>query len=425
MSKIIDILLAVNETVNDFDMKRKKPLKPYSEPVIYTGGVDITQWKKLSPEEKEEALNKDWFVYYSFRHPETGKLKRLPNIKGGANYYHTKEERLEILETFKKSLSKLLKSGFNPFTPDNFTNNEDIKEYTVPEAFNYALSIKKKVLNETSYTNYEGRIKRFLKWLIAHGYENRFITSVTVHTVIKYLNEVLQNSSAANRNNTRLDISSLFSAMKNEFIIPENFVKDISVLNSTPERNKSYTTTQEDDVFEYMKENDPLLLLFVKFVSYNFLRPVEVCRLRVEDIHIKDRTLSVRAKNKPVKIKIIPEILLNDLPDLTKCSKKDFLFTPTGPGPSETNEDDRRSYFGKRFKKVKDHFKLGSEYGLYSFRHTFISKLYNQLIKEKTPFEAESYLMEITGHKTIDALRKYLREIDAYRPEDYSKHLKK
>ena len=37
-------------------------------------------------------------------------------------------------------------------------------------------------------------------------------------------------------------------------------------------------------IYEFLAENDPNLLLFIKFVSYNFLRPIEVCRLKVEDI---------------------------------------------------------------------------------------------------------------------------------------------
>jgi integrase len=49
----------------------------------------------------------------------------------------------------------------------------------------------------------------------------------------------------------------------------------------------------------------------MKFISYNFLRPVEVCRLKVRDLDIKDKKIYVRAKNKPVKIKIIPEILID------------------------------------------------------------------------------------------------------------------
>ena len=63
---------------------------------------------------------------------------------------------------------------------------------------------------------------------------------------------------------------------------------------------------------------------------------------------------------------------------------------------------------------------MGKDYGLYSFRHTFITKLYRELRKELTPFEVKSRLMLITGHTTITALEKYLRDIDAELPEDYS-----
>ncbi len=52
-------------------------MKPnYSEPKIYTGGVDITRWSKLTPTQRKRALQKSWYVYYSFRNPATGKLKR-------------------------------------------------------------------------------------------------------------------------------------------------------------------------------------------------------------------------------------------------------------------------------------------------------------------------------------------------------------
>jgi len=40
-----------------------------------------------------------------------------------------------------------------------------------------------------------------------------------------------------------------------------------------------------------------------------------------------------------------------------------------------------------------------------------------------TPNEAKSKLMLITGHTTISALEKYLRDIDAVMPEDYSEFL--
>lgn len=61
---------------------------------------------------------------------------------------------------------------------------------------------------------------------------------------------------------------------------------------------------------------------------------------------------------------------------------------------------------------------------MYSFRHTFITKLYREFRKTNSPFETKSKLMLITGHTTIGALEKYLRDIDAELPKDYSSLIK-
>lgn len=142
------------------------------------------------------------------------------------------------------------------------------------------------------------------------------VTVISKKLVNEYLNTVLKTSSARNRNNTRTDIGSLFQVLEDNEIVSDNFVRKINVIKTVLIRNKTYTPKLQKDIYNYLEDNDPLLLLFVKFVSYNFLRPVEVCRLRIEDVDIEDKKIYVRAKNKPVKIKIIPDILLESLPDL-------------------------------------------------------------------------------------------------------------
>ena len=49
-----------------------------------------------------------------------------------------------------------------------------------------------------------------------------------------------------------------------------NFVKSISVLKSIPERNKTHSVQQESDILNYLEKNDPILLLYVQFITYNF-----------------------------------------------------------------------------------------------------------------------------------------------------------
>jgi len=450
MSSILLLLQKVHQTVHQ--TSQILPKKTFSKPRIYTGGVDITLWNELSKNEQTIALSKDWYIYYKFIDDTTGNLKRMPNIKGGCNRFKTKKERIKILTHLRDALEFLLEKGLNPYldpdlsqvdmeqtgsstietativslpkSKENLITPEPIKTeplqvvMSIKEAFDYALKIKKKSLNETSYANFAGRINRFKKALD----ENAPITSLTRKQTNDYLNGLLENTSARNRNNSKIDLSSLFEVLANDEIIPDNFIKKINTLKTKPERNKTYTPGMQQDIYSYLKKNDPILLLFIKFISYNFLRPVEVCRLKVGDLDISDKKLYVKAKNKPVKIKIIPEILIKDLPDLSTMNKDQFLFTPSKIGGEWiATENNRRDYFSKRFKTtVKDHFALGSDYGMYSFRHTFITKLYRELRKTYSPFESKSILMNITGHSTMTALELYLRDIDAELPEDYS-----
>ncbi|WP_147676276.1 tyrosine-type recombinase/integrase [Algibacter pacificus] len=453
MSSIFLLLQKVHENVHDFPMKVN-----FSDPKIYTGGVDIRSWSKLTKKEKKSALAKPWYVYYSFRNPKTNRLERQTNIKGGVNKYTDKRSRHHILKMMVKSLSIVLEEGFNPYQDNseltdylkrrlegkqestNKKPNEvhapvlSIEPTVVPiqessisigEAFELALSLKSKVLNPNSFVKFRSRITRFKKWLDLNDIKGgKSMTLINKKTVIQYLNDVLLNSSPRNRNNTRTDLASFYQILEDNEVIQENFVKKINVLKAKPERNKTYTPKQQADIFRYMKEEDPLLLLFVKFVCYNFLRPIEVCRLKIGDIDLVDKKLYVKAKNQPVKIKIIPNILIKEIPDLSSFSKDDFLFTDTQIGGAwETTETNKRDFYTKKYKKVKDHFGLGVNYGLYSFRHTFITKLYREMAKTASPFEVKSKLQLITGHSTMKALEQYLRDIDAALPNDYSKLL--
>nr|WP_246474357.1 site-specific integrase [Arenibacter arenosicollis] len=363
----------------------------YSEPKIYTGGVDIHQWSKLSKKAKKAALDKDWYVYFSFRDPETGILKRQTNIKAGANSYKEMRKRIAHLRTIQRNLFLLLEAGFDPYgdntelemafmgnspstktkegpapvkttepvplaqpirpvvpipsTPDFLkkqplptpptppaptpptppvttvpaatplppvptTTEIESEIVTLKEAFELALNTKRNALNDNSYIKYKSRINRFLKWLQDNSLADGPILDIKKKTVILYLNEVLDNSSARNRNNTRTALSSLFQVLENNEIITENFIKKINVLKSTPTRNKTYTPSMEREIDTHLKEKDPLLRLFIQFICFNFLRPIEVCRLKIQDLDLQDGKIYVKAKNSPVKIKIIPEILL-------------------------------------------------------------------------------------------------------------------
>lgn len=284
------------------------------------------------------------------------------------------------------------------------------------------MDLKKKSLKDTSYRGLNNRISNFLDWLNANKPQLKHIDQLDKKTVNAFLNYMLGKTSPTNRNNFRTDLSSVFQILEDNELIERNFIKNITVLKSTPTRHKTYSKKQLNDIFSHLKKNDEILLLYIKFISYSFLRPIEINRLKIGDINIEEKIFPFEAKNSPLKTKIIPNILLKEIPDLSELNEDYYLFTPNKIGGEwSSSESNRRDYFSKRFKKVvKDHFKLGEEYGLYSFRHTYITILFKEYKKDLTSYEAKAKMLTATGHSSMSALEKYLRTIDADMPEDYS-----
>ncbi|WP_323787890.1 site-specific integrase [Psychroserpens sp.] len=438
---------------SEHDLSHKKD---FSAPKIYTANGD---------------LSKRWYVYFSFRDPETKKLKRQKNIYGNANSFKNKEDRLALLSRYRRRLLKLLQEGYNPSlnntelyksklikkgtakgshdspkkepspqikypktsvdtikTISTTKTTEDIAAsdsgMTLREALDFSLKIKEKEISSRSHIDYKYTTNALVKWIHENRPKLKSINQFDKKAALDFLNAVLLRSSARNRNNYRLNLSSLFQVLEDNELILSNPIKKINALRSIPKRNKSYSTKEHTKIFEYLKKEDPLLLLYIKFVSYNFLRPVEVCRLKIKDINLEDKTLQFKAKNSPLKTKLIPKKIIDELPDLSKLDPEFYLFTPIKIGGEwNTTDTNKSTYFSKRYRTVvKEHFNLDKDQTLYSFRHTFITILYKSLLKGSSPHAAKSELMNITGHNSMDALEKYLRGIDASLPKDYSKH---
>jgi len=456
MESILEFLTLEHRIEHDLEHK-----KQFSAPKIYNANGD---------------LNKRWYVYYSFRNPDSGKLERQKNVYGITNTFSTFEERMYVLATYARNLLNLLEQGYSPYkdntalyrnlkqekespVPSNnkvvteqmltsnssnttgsaleettgnpnvyeeksptHNSNGDVATMTIATALQQALSIKKHVVNERTHADYTYKAKHLLKWLEENEPTVVAAEQLNKQHLNKYLNDILGRTSARNRNNYRIDLSSLFQTLKDNDLIADNYLKKIPSLRSVPVRNRGFSLKEQERIFSYLEERDPLLLLYIKFISYAFLRPIEACRIKVGDVDVTNKRIRFKAKNKPYKTKILPQLLIDALPDLSELPQENVLFAPEGLGLNwESKLSNRRDYFSKRFKKVvKDHFGFNENYGLYSFRHTYITKLYNELIKEQAPFAAKSKLMLITGHTTMTALEKYLRTIDAEMPADYS-----
>ncbi|QHI35770.1 Tyrosine recombinase XerC [Kordia antarctica] len=410
----------------------------YTEPKIYDADGD---------------LSKRWYVYYYYRNPVTEKLVLQPPLYMGVNRLKTKKERTEMLIINRIALHELLKKGYNPYETYKETDkrieqqkkpaegieiDSQRKNYTVKEALFFALKQRKPHWKKKTAGTMVGHFNRFIEWLTINKLIDKNISELKKRDVSTFLNsltklqtkkqkqlrEELVPVSPKTRNNFRATLSTLFAQLEEDEIIERNFITQIKINKSTPKKNKPFSKEQIIDIREYLDKNDPYLRTFIQFMSYAFLRNVEVCRLQVKDIDLASKRLYVRSKTAPLAIvPIIGELetVLRDM-KLENYAPTDFVITRfEKPANWDIDENNKTNYFSKKFKLIKRILGYSDDYSLYSVRHTAATNIYNSLLAEgKSEEGALMHLMSITRHRSKAGLKNYLREIGATLPKDYS-----
>ena len=376
--------------------------KDYIEAKIYHGG-------------KKYDLKKRWYVYYSILDPETGNMKRQPQITFNVNKrFKTKEERMHHLTLIKNIVNDALKNGWSIPSLSEMT-----KQYTAASCLDYALSIKKLEVKETTYKDYESRVKQFKRFLKKRGIDILPIENITKKDVTDFLSKY---EGAKNYNNGKIALKSVFDVLSSESYIERNFIEDIRNKKVTTKAIKIYSKSDVEKIVKLLKKEDKTLLMYIYFESYMFWRPIEIIRIKPENINLKERLISVEVKTKALKTKIIPEIIFNDLKEFIK-GKAGYIFEPENSNWENVGEINRRDYYTKAFFKFRKKHGISPDFKLYSFRHTFITKIYLELRKTMSKSDSVKHLSLITGHES-KAIYNYIQVNDIELPEDYSEYLK-
>jgi len=402
--------------------------KLYSEPKLYIPKRKVKE--KLVPSVDKGCR---WYVFFRFKDPRTGVLSKQPfKLYKNLNRYKTVEERTKFGMALLATIKDILEEGWNPYNDEE--NKEKIHIQNVRDAFLTALKNKKNTLKKGTYQSYMDYLNIFLNWCEKNKLDQKLIIELKDIHVIRYLNYLGKEKpegrglKATSVDNHKRNLSAIMKKIKDDRIIPHNFIADLITRKNKPEKNAPFTLEEIQKIKEYSQANNPILYNFLRFIFYSFMRNQEIIKTQIKHINLKNSTIAIETKGEKLSyilmIKPMREFL--ESLDLSQYPQDFYLFTPSGiPGTWHVTDKSKTRFFSEQFGKIREHFKIDKNKTTYSLRHNAAIDLFMSFIEQGcTENEAIGKMLPITRHKTEQALRNYLREIGAIIPKDWAEHYK-
>ncbi|MUP44915.1 site-specific integrase [Gramella sp. BOM4] len=375
-----------------------------------------------------------WYIYFYWRSDPEGPLDTPFKFKNNINYLKTAKERKAAGKIMCAQYKKALEMNWNPETKTVGNRNRRKEIVTLKDGLQYAFDIKKKGKKQPTIDGYKFHLDRFMAWSDKHGYSGMNVKHFSIDHFyefwdwirFEYVQDEKKPLSGTSINNHKRSISALFTTMKKERLIKDNFIIGVPLEDEDPVNNKAFSRQQLIDIKEQLEKNDPYLIPILQFILYPILRPREVFTLQISDLNTEDWLLTVETKTERLSKRRIIDKLKPTIQDLHLKGKPGHYHVFTYENkPGVWNPKKLKSkvdHFGRRFAEAaKEPLGMGREYGLYSARHTAIMDLYYTMVNSgMAEYDIYIQLMQYTLHKTIDGVKKYIRQHQDVLPPDHS-----
>ncbi|SKD10118.1 Site-specific recombinase XerD [Chitinophaga ginsengisegetis] len=372
----------------------------------------------------------EWYVHYSYLNPETLKFERFKE-SWGLNKKKNLAIREKIAQEIIDVITNALKSGFNPI--------EGIKKPVNPETeianlqSTSALTHIQGIVNDwakteskSANTTYRTMLSRFRKYLNHSNQTYIQIDEVTVDVAESFRDYLMQiKKNGPKTVNTSISHIGLFwDELKKRKLTKENpfrlvkYVTDkdykgIEIDLDSEEYDFIPLTTEEfEKVLTHFASFKRHYLRFFGMIYWEFMRPVEITRLRVKDIDLKGGLVRISkpdAKNKSAAfIQILAPMatLLHEM-ELHKYPPDYFLFTGKRLLPGSKQKDPEEARFSWN-RVVKEG--LGIDKKPYALKHTGNIAY---IINNKGNVDRE-WMQRQNRHKTRAQTDKYIERLNIY-----------
>lgn len=342
-----------------------------------------------------------WVIEYHIINPETFVLERKrQKFERMRKRYPSDKEARKAANDLCKKINKKLNSGWNPLV-----SLERVRMFTkLTNAMERYLAERSLDIREDSKRAYASQIRMLTAWIHKNKLTDMYVTGFTKFHADEYLTEkfVVQKISSTTYNNYLVFWKTAWEWFIRKGYCKENPFKDFNVKKRSEKIREIIPPEWDQKIIDYCIHNNPRLALVCQLVYGSFLRPLEICRLKVSDIHFDKSAIFVQpkaAKTGKARWAVLPEATIQMMFELNVDKLPGDLYLITddltpGRKPTQTRKVD------KHWDKMRDSIRMPKEYQLYSYRDTGITFLRAQGVPDYI-------ITNLTGHETLEMLTKY------------------
>ena len=338
------------------------------------------------------------YIEYYVTNPDTGKLVRK-RIK--LNRIKNARQRKQIATEIIKDLNAKLAEGWNPFIEQEAPNGFS----TIQHAFQKYLEIKTKELRPETLRSLNVYIGKWIAWVCTR-LDKCYVVNITRKHVTDYLHYMYVEKGNGEKyvNNTLKFISSFYNWLKDNGYISVNITTGIKKLKEQPKKRQIIPDDTLQLIFSHLQHTNPRYLFICYLTYYTMLRPKEITRLRIRDLHIDDGVVEVPPESSKVgKLrKLTMPRRMQQLARTLGLHAYDpdmYIISNLRYEPGTTQLDSR--YIAKTWAKLRNTLGLPAKYQFYSLKDTGIVKMLRSGI-------SPDKVRDQAGHSSLEMTNRYI-----------------
>lgn len=331
-----------------------------------------------------------WQITYYVYNPVTDRMERKRML------LNTLRKRFRTVAEFRVAANEIictinskLAGGWTPFG-----ESENVRFYTsIEEVARIYIEEKSRELKPDTMRSYKSFCNIFCKWCAATVPNCKCILFNRT-LAIRYMDYIyMERKVAARAYNNQLKMArALFSWAVEKCYCKENPFDHIKVKKQEDKKRVIIPAEVRSKIKDYVIKNNPRYLVVLELIFTSLLRPTEISRIQIKQIHLKEQYIympSDKTKNGYQRYAFISKELVTLLSPLVAKAQDDWYligdkFMPSKEAMSVKN-------YRKVWDKMRKALKLPQEMQLYSLRDTGINNMLKSGIDPLTVMQAADH----------------------------------